>query len=151
MLFLRLRHLKHSFRFLALKVIWLIIHCCVEAMWLILQQETPDDFVIATGITTTIREFVRKAFHLRLLLEILFQGEGVDEIGVVKSFTDLLHILPIGKKVIAVNPKYFRPTEVQLLVRDPTKAQQKLDWRPKYNLEQLIEEMVMAGVRLITN
>ncbi|MFB0948035.1 MAG: GDP-mannose 4,6-dehydratase, partial [Spirosomataceae bacterium] len=73
--------------------------------------------------TITIREFVRKAFHLRLLLEIEFQGEGVDEIGVVKSFTDLLHILPIGKKVIAVNPKYFRPTEVQLLVRDPTKAQ----------------------------
>lgn len=121
----------------------------VEAMWLILQQETPDDFVIATGITTTIREFVRRAFQV-IGIEIEFQGEGVDEIGVVKSVTNLLHILPIGRKVIAVDPKYFRPTEVELLVGDPTKAKQKLNWQPKYNLEQLIEEMVMSDIKLLT-
>jgi GDPmannose 4,6-dehydratase len=121
----------------------------VEAMWLILQQETAEDYVIATGITTTIREFVKKAFEV-IGIEIEFKGNGLEEVGVVKSFTDLQNILPIGRTVVAVDPKYFRPTEVELLIGDPTKAHKKLGWQPKYNLDQLIEEMVLADIKLLT-
>ncbi|MBC5864213.1 GDP-mannose 4,6-dehydratase [Flavobacterium turcicum] len=128
----------------------------VEAMWRILQQEKPEDFVIATGITTKVRDFVQMAFaevgyHLR------FEGEGVDEIGVVAAIdadrlqaiqTKNQNKLVIGTVVVRVDPTYFRPTEVDLLLGDPTKAQQQLGWKPKYTLASLVQEMVAADVLL---
>jgi len=119
----------------------------VEAMWLILQQEKPDDFVIATGVTTTVREFIRLAFAV-LGITVEFKGSGIDEIGYVTSCSNPDYLLETGKIVVAVDAKYFRPTEVDLLIGDPTKCQQKLNWRPKYNLLSLVEEMVNADVEL---
>jgi GDPmannose 4,6-dehydratase len=119
----------------------------VEAMHLILQQETPEDFVIATGITTTVREFVRLAFNV-LGITVEFSGEGVDERGVVTSCSNPDYLLPEGTEVVCVDSKYFRPTEVDLLIGDPTKCQQKLGWKPKYDLNALVNEMVNADVEL---
>ena len=115
----------------------------VEAMWLILQQEKPEDFVIATGKTTSVREFVRLAFG-QIGVELEFKGEGVDEKGYVLSSTNPEFPVEIGKEVVAVDPEYFRPTEVDLLIGDPTKANNQLGWKPKYDLRKLVEEM-MAG------
>lgn len=117
----------------------------VQAMWLILQQEEPEDFVIATGITTTVREFVRKAFR-EVGIELTFSGEGVDEIATIASCNDPDFNLPIGKTVVAVDKSYFRPTEVDLLIGDASKAAQKLGWKPVYTLDQLVQEMVAADV-----
>jgi GDPmannose 4,6-dehydratase len=117
----------------------------VEAMYLILQQEKPDDFVIATGITTYVREFVRLAF-LEVGIEIEFYGEGIDEKGRVIACTSADFQVEIGKEVVAVDPKYFRPTEVELLIGDPTKSNVKLNWKPKYNLNSLIRDMVQADI-----
>jgi len=119
----------------------------VEAMWLILQQEKPDDFVIATGVTTTVREFIRLAFAV-LGITVEFRGTGINEVGYVASCSNPDYLLETGKIVIAVDAKYFRPTEVDLLIGDPAKCQQKLNWRPKYNLQGLVEEMVNADVEL---
>ena len=119
----------------------------VEAMYLILQQDTPEDFVIATGITTTVREFVRLAFEV-LGISIAFQGEGIDEKGYVTSCSNPGYLLPEGAEVVSVDSKYFRPTEVDLLIGDPTKCQQKLGWKPKYDLKGLVDEMVNADVEL---
>ncbi len=112
----------------------------IEGMWLILQQEFPEDFVLATGVKTTIREFVRMAFA-ETGIELGFRGEGVNEVGyVIKCSGDFQ--LEVGKVVVKVDSKYFRPTEVDLLLGDPTKAMTKLGWKPKYNLEDLVREMV---------
>ncbi len=119
----------------------------VEAMYLILQQETPEDFVIATGVTTTVRDFVIKAFG-EVGIELEFSGKDDQEKAVVKKCNHPDYQLPAGKQVVAVDPHYFRPTEVDLLIGDPTKAQQKLGWKPKYDLNMLVAEMVAADVEL---
>ncbi|MCD8740523.1 GDP-mannose 4,6-dehydratase [Mucilaginibacter roseus] len=119
----------------------------VEAMYLILQQETPEDYVIATGVTTRVREFVRMSFA-ETGIEIEFKGEGSDEKAYVVSCSNPLYQLPVGKEVVAVDPKYFRPTEVELLIGDPTKSNQKLGWKPKYDLAGLVKEMMAADLEL---
>ena len=121
----------------------------VEAMWLILQQDKPEDYVIATGVTTRVREFVRMAFAF-VGIEIEFKGEGVDEIGVVKACNNPAYQIEIGKEVVAVDPRYFRPTEVELLIGDPTKSQTKLGWKPKYDLNALVDDMMQADVALFS-
>jgi GDPmannose 4,6-dehydratase len=117
----------------------------VEAMWLILQQDAPDDYVIATGITTPVREFIRMAFE-EVGVEIEFTGAGVEEKGIVRSCTDE-YAFTTGQEVVKIDPRYFRPTEVELLIGDPSKAQQKLGWKPKYSLKELVAEMMEADVR----
>ncbi|ACT95158.1 GDP-mannose 4,6-dehydratase [Dyadobacter fermentans] len=119
----------------------------VEAMWLILQQETPEDFVIATGVTTRIREFVRMAFA-EVGIEVEFTGEGVNEIAKVVKCNNPEFQVEVGKEVVAVDPRYFRPTEVELLIGDPTKSMEKLGWKPKYDLKALVNDMVAADVQL---
>lgn len=118
----------------------------VDAMWRILQVDEADDFVIATGITTKVRDFIKMAFE-NVSVEIEFKGTGVDEIGIVKSSKDEV-IFPTGKEIISVDPKYFRPTEVEILIGDPTKAKQKLGWEPKYSLSELVKEMVENDMNL---
>lgn len=117
----------------------------VEAMWRILQQDKPEDYVIATGITTTVRDFIKMAFA-ETGIEVVFNGEGVKEIGTVKSCSNPAYQLPVGKEVVAVDPEYFRPTEVDLLIGDATKAKTKLGWQPKYDLPALVKEMVAADL-----
>lgn len=119
----------------------------VEAMWLILQQEVAEDYVIATGHTTRIREFVRMAFG-EVGVELEFKGVGVDEKGVVVKCTNPAYQLEVGKEVVAIDPRYFRPTEVELLIGDPTKANTKLGWKPKYDLPALVKDMVGADIEL---
>jgi len=126
----------------------------VEAMYLILQQDKPDDFVIATGITTEVREFVRLAFA-EVGIELKFKGEGISEKALVKSisnaksYRDIKEHVKIDQVVLEVDPQYFRPTEVELLIGDPTKAQQKLGWKPKYNLSTLVKDMVKSDLKLM--
>ncbi|HSK13995.1 MAG TPA: GDP-mannose 4,6-dehydratase [Phnomibacter sp.] len=117
----------------------------VEAMYLMLQQDSPEDLVIATGITTSVREFVEKAFG-EVGIEIEFSGEGAEEVGRITSCNHPDFQLPIGKEVVAVDPKYFRPTEVDLLIGDATKAREKLGWQPRYDLDTLIREMVESDL-----
>lgn len=117
----------------------------VEAMYLILQQDEPQDYVIATGVTTVVREFVRKAFA-HAGVEIGFKGSGVDEVGYVISSTH--KHLKSGQVVLQIDPKYFRPTEVDLLLGDSSKAQKLLNWTPKYSVDALIEEMVDYDLEL---
>ena len=117
----------------------------VEAMYLILQQETPEDYVIATGVTTRVREFVRMSFK-ELGIEVEFRGKGINEKGYVVSCANPDYQVETGKEVVAVDPKYFRPTEVDLLIGDPTKSKTKLGWEPKYDLQMLVSEMVQADV-----
>ena len=125
----------------------------VEAMWLMLQQEKPEDFVIATGVTTTVRDFVKMSFR-EVGIELFFEGTGVDEKGIIDSVdyskipSNLGFRLSEGHELVRVNPRYFRPTEVELLIGDPTKAKEKLGWEPKYNLQDLCSEMVQADVEL---
>ncbi len=115
-------------------------------MYLILQQEKPDDFVLATGVTTTIRDFVKMSFA-ELGIELGFRGRNETEEGyVVKNNSE--YNLEIGKVVIRVDPKYYRPTEVDLLIGDPTKAKTKLGWEPKYDLEALVKEMVSSDLEI---
>jgi GDPmannose 4,6-dehydratase len=119
----------------------------VEAMCLILQQETPEDYVIATGTTTRVREFVRMSFG-EVGITIEFKGEGANEKAYVVSCSNPDFQIPAGKEVVAVDEKYFRPTEVDLLIGDPTKANTKLGWKPKYDLDSLVAEMMAADVDL---
>lgn len=119
----------------------------VEAMWLILQQDTAEDFVIATGVTTRIRDFVRMAFA-EVGIELEFSGEGAGEIAKVAKCNNPDFKIEIGKEVVAVDPRYFRPTEVELLIGDPTKSMEKLGWKPKYDLKALVNDMVTADVQL---
>lgn len=117
----------------------------VEAMWRILQQDVPEDYVIATGVTTRVREFVRMAFaEVGITLE--FKGQGVDEKAFVLSCSNPEFQLEIGTEVVGVDPTYFRPTEVDLLIGDPTKSKTKLGWEPKYDLAALVKEMVATDV-----
>ncbi len=129
----------------------------VKSMYLILQQDEPDDYVIATGITTAVRDFIQKAFNY-LGINIEYKGSGTEEVGLMSEidFSRLEEI--IGKKVkylkpgmeiIKVDPFYYRPTEVDLLVGDATKAREVLGWKPKYNLDMLVEDMVASDIKLM--
>ena len=113
----------------------------VEGMWRILQQDTPDDYVLATGVTTRVREFARLAFAAAGM-QLRFEGTGVDEKAFVAEVTDPAVKAEVGQLVLSVDPRYFRPTEVELLIGDAKKAQEKLGWTPQTNLEQLVNEMV---------
>lgn len=119
----------------------------VEAMWLMLQQDRPDDFVIATGVTTTVRDFVIKTFE-RLGIILDFKGSGVNEIGVIAKSTQPEFVVKIGQPVLKIDPIYFRPTEVDLLIGDPSKAKDVLGWKPKYDLNGLIDDMVGSDLTL---
>jgi GDPmannose 4,6-dehydratase len=119
----------------------------VEAMWLILQQDVPEDFVISTGVTTSVREFVRISFR-EVGVELEFKGEGIDEIAIVVSTSNSEFYFEIGQIVVRIDPAYFRPTEVDLLIGDNTKAKTKLGWSPKYSLEMLIKEMVESDLEI---
>ena len=121
----------------------------VECMWLILQHETPEDFVIATGITTTVRDFIKMAFS-EVGIEVEFSGEGVNEIAKIAKCNNPLYQVAIGTEVVAVDPRYFRPTEVELLIGDPTKAKEKLGWKLKYDLPALVKDMMESDVKLFT-
>jgi GDPmannose 4,6-dehydratase len=128
----------------------------IEAMYLILQQPVAEDYVIATGVTTEIREFARQAFKY-LGLELSFEGEGINEKGVISGIDRVraeelklnLSSLSIGKEVINVDPKYFRPTEVDLLIGDATKSREKLGWIPKYSLSDLVNDMMQSDLHLM--
>ena len=120
----------------------------VRMMWMILQAEEAEDWVIATNKTTPVREFVRMAFdHAGIELE--FKGEGVDEKAYVTACTDPEYQLEIGKEVLVVDPKYFRPTEVDLLIGDATKAKEKLGWVPEYDLKDLVNDMMQSDLKLM--
>ena len=115
---------------------------------MLLQHETPQDWVIATNKTTTVRDFVKMAFNeIGVTLE--FKGEGADEKGYIKSCNNPAYQLEIGKEIIAVDPRYFRPTEVDLLVGDATKAREKLGWIPEYKLADLVKEMMEGDIKLM--
>lgn len=129
----------------------------VQAMWLILQQDEPDDYVIATGVTTEVREFVRLAFG-ELGVEIEFRGEGAEEKGYIASIDEdrfaaavgaefLPQIKEVTYPVVEVDPAYFRPTEVELLIGDATKARTRLNWTPEYDLKGLVEDMMKSDVK----
>jgi GDPmannose 4,6-dehydratase len=120
----------------------------IEGMWLILQQEKAEDFVLATGVTTTIREFVRMSFA-EVGIELGFRGEGENEEGFVVKCNGEYQI-ESGKIVVKVDPSYFRPTEVELLLGDPTKAMTKLGWKPKYDLAALVKEMVDSDLKIFS-
>ncbi len=119
----------------------------VKAMWLMLQQDKPEDFVIATGITTMVRKFVKMAFN-EIGVEIAFTGEGINEKGSVVACNNKMYQLQIGREVVAVDPAYFRPTEVDLLIGDASKAKNILGWHPKYSLTELVKEMVQSDLNL---
>jgi GDPmannose 4,6-dehydratase len=119
----------------------------VEAMWLILQQPEPEDYVIATGVTTPVRDFVKMAFG-EAGIEIEFKGKDEKETGVVKKCNHPDFKVEIGKEVIAVDAKYYRPTEVDLLIGDASKANTKLGWKPKYDLKMLVHEMVAEDLNI---
>lgn len=118
----------------------------VEAMYLMLQQTQPEDFVVATGITTEVRDFVRMAFS-EVGIQIDFKGEGVAEKGFVVSCAHPAYQIEIGKVVVEVDPRYFRPTEVELLIGDPTKAKEKLNWIPRYDLQALVADMMKGDLK----
>lgn len=119
----------------------------IEAMWLILQQEKPDDFVIATGKTTCIREFLKMAFS-ECGIELEFAGEKENEVGRVKSCSNAQYQIEIGKIVVRIDPTYYRPTEVDLLIGDATKARTVLGWEPKYDLKAIVKEMMASDLQL---
>ncbi|MDX8339282.1 GDP-mannose 4,6-dehydratase [Draconibacterium sp. IB214405] len=143
----------------------------IRAMYLILQQEQPDDYVIATGITTTIRDFIKMA-AAEIGIEISFEGEGVNERGMLTAIDEKLFIEKVGEKylpalkerltqsqshsahshssqLVGVDPMYFRPTEVDLLIGDPTKSNTVLGWKPKYDLQGLVADMMQSDVKLM--
>lgn len=117
----------------------------VDAMWRILQHDKADDFVIATGITTYVRDFVKMAFE-EVGIELEFKGEGIEEVGIVKS-SSTEHVLA-GQIVVCIDPAYFRPTEVELLIGDASKARNELGWEPKYTLHELVKEMVASDLNI---
>ena len=133
----------------------------VKAMYLILQQDQPDDYVIATGITTTIRDFIKLACA-EIGLEMSFTGEGAEEKGTITAIDEKLFIEKVGERylggiksrmasstIVAVDPKYFRPTEVDLLIGDPTKSKTKLGWEPQYDLQGLVTDMMQSDIKLM--
>jgi GDPmannose 4,6-dehydratase len=120
----------------------------VRMMWMILQAEEPEDWVIATGETTTVRDFVRMSFE-QVGIELEFIGEGVNEKATVLKCNNPEFQLEIGKEILSIDPSYFRPTEVDLLIGDPTKAKTKLGWVPEYNLASLVKDMMQSDVKLM--
>ena len=132
----------------------------VRAMYAILQQDEPSDYVIATGITTTIRDFIRMAFE-EIGVGIRFKGEGIDEVAIIESIDEGLFVkkvgdaylenfkIRVGEEVVGVDPQYFRPTEVELLIGDATKARTRLGWEPEYSLAALIEDMMKNDIKLM--
>ena len=110
-------------------------------MWLMLQQDTPDDYVIATNETRTVREFVETAFK-HVGIDVEWQGEGVDEIGIDKA---------TGKTIVKVNKKFFRPAEVDILLGNPAKAEEKLGWKREISFSELVERMVKNDLELVKN
>lgn len=120
----------------------------VRMMWMILQADEAEDWVIATGKTTTVRDFVRMAFA-ETGIELEFKGGGVEEKAYVKSCSNPEYQLEVGKEVLAVDPKYFRPTEVDLLIGDATKANTKLGWTPEYDLPALVKDMMQSDLKLM--
>ena len=131
----------------------------VRAMYLILQQEKPDDYVIATGITTAVREFVRLAFA-EIGMELQFKGEGVEEKAYLASIDEKVFSERVGDQflealkkrkdaLVEVDPAYFRPTEVELLIGDATKARTQLGWEPEYNLKALLEDMMLSDIKVM--
>jgi len=119
----------------------------VRMMWMILQSDKAEDWVIATGKTTTIRDFVKMAFeHIGIKLE--FIGKGIDEVARIKSCSNSEYMLEIGKEVLSIDEKYFRPTEVDLLIGDPSKAKKKLGWEPEITLEGLVDDMMSSDIQL---
>jgi GDPmannose 4,6-dehydratase len=129
----------------------------VRMMWLILQADEPEDWVIATGQTTAVRDFVDMAFKFAGIT-LKFVGEGVDEKGIIESIDQARlqelginnNNLKVGDEVVVVDPKYFRPTEVDLLLGDPTKAEQKLGWKREYQLKELVDDMMESDLKLMT-
>ncbi|MDR2283074.1 MAG: GDP-mannose 4,6-dehydratase [Sphingobacterium sp.] len=119
----------------------------VEAMWRILQQEHPEDYVIAMGETTSVRDFVRLAFE-EVGVKLDFTGNDESEVARVASCSNPNYQLEIGKIVVKVDPQYYRPTEVDLLIGDPTKSKTKLGWKPQYDLRSLVAEMIESDLRL---
>lgn len=120
----------------------------VRMMWMILQADQPEDWIIATGKTTTVREFVRMAFE-EVGVELKFEGKGVDEKAYVLNCTKKEYQLEMGKEVLSVDPTYFRPTEVDLLIGDPTKAKEKLGWIPEHDLASLVRDMILSDLNLM--
>jgi GDPmannose 4,6-dehydratase len=121
----------------------------VKMMWMILQADEPEDWVIATGETTSVREFVEMAFaYIGIKLE--FKGEGINEKGYILSCSNPAYLLPIGKEIVSVDPRYFRPTEVDFLLGDPTKAEEKLGWKREHKLQDLVNEMMASDLKLMT-
>jgi GDPmannose 4,6-dehydratase len=119
----------------------------VEAMWRILQQEVPEDYVIATGVTTYIRDFVIMAFA-EVGVTLTFEGEQENETATVAACANPLYQIAIGTVVLRVDPEYYRPTEVDLLIGDPTKSKTQLGWKPQYDLDAMIKEMVVSDLKL---
>nr|WP_041250219.1 GDP-mannose 4,6-dehydratase [Christiangramia forsetii] len=119
----------------------------IKAMWLMLQQEKPDDYVIATGITTSVRDFVKMAFS-EFGIRLRFEGLGIEEIAIIASCSNPEFQLEEGKCVLKIDPDYHRPTEVDLLIGDASKCREKLGWSPKYSLADLVKEMVLADLKL---
>ena len=119
----------------------------VRGMYLMLQQDKPEDFVLATGTTTSIRDFLKLAFE-EVGVELEYKGSGVDEVGIVKSVANSDYHFKVGQEVVRIDPKYFRPTEVDLLIGDPTKAKEKLGWEPEYDLKALVKEMMASDLKL---
>jgi GDPmannose 4,6-dehydratase len=119
----------------------------VNAMWLMLQHHKADDFVIATGVTTTVREFIFKVFQ-KLGITVEFKGTGINEEGIVTKVINTEAKVKVGDVVMKIDPKYFRPTEVELLIGDPSKAKKELKWELKYDLDSLIDDMVSSDLQL---
>ena len=122
----------------------------VRMMWMILQADKPEDWVIATGKTTSVRDFVKLAFK-EVGIELEFKGQGVEERAYVLSCNDNNYQLEIGREILSVDPQYFRPTEVDLLIGDPTKAKEKLGWVSEYDLSSLVKDMMDSDIKLFKN
>tara|TARA_R110002050_G_scaffold270114_2_gene413068 strand:+ start:19493 stop:20620 length:1128 start_codon:yes stop_codon:yes gene_type:complete len=120
----------------------------VRMMWMILQADKAEDWVIATGVTTTVRDFVKMAFA-EVGISLRFEGTGVDEKAFVLACNNPAYQLEVGKEVLSVDPSYFRPTEVDLLIGDPTKAKEKLGWVPEYDLKSLVKDMMEGDIKLM--
>tara|TARA_B110001450_G_scaffold248095_1_gene263868 strand:- start:1003 stop:2115 length:1113 start_codon:yes stop_codon:yes gene_type:complete len=120
----------------------------VRMMWMILQADVAEDWVISTGITTSIRDFVIMSFN-EVGIELEFTGKGIEEKAIVKSCNDLKYQLEIGKEILSIDPKYFRPTEVELLIGDSTKAKEKLGWELEYDLASLVEDMMQSDLKIM--
>jgi GDPmannose 4,6-dehydratase len=118
----------------------------VEGMWMMLQQDEPDDFVLATNVTTPVRDFIRMAFG-HVGIELKFEGTGEQEKGFIEKCNNPLYQLPVGKQVVGIHPRYFRPAEVDLLIGDASKANTKLGWQPKYNLQMMVTEMMEEEIK----